>query len=386
VAGALLGGFLVGLGGAPRVRGRALLIAEQNLPGDNVDSEEQAERSGLPDLVIHDGATWAVVVESKVQAALSDDQLRRHDRTLRRRGFGQVELVVLAKNGVRSPRARTRTWSALYEWLAAAGKSEWAERLRGYLRAAEVRLVREGYLTEGTLTMFDGFRFSADNPFTYGEGKRLLKLAMAELRRDPRLKALGADQAGEGRGAITGRGGEPVWEFLPLTYGPKTGGFTTYPHLTLGVHGDHLDVAVTVPNGTIPAVRRRLAALGAEGLVALNNQIIGRARRLVAMGALVEVYAVQRHYRSQRAPETVDANVTFNIQTSTGGNGVKRQMEWVQLFADLLRRKTANIQFGYVVRLPYGMTGLDTRKSLRLIADSWCALRPLLERVREDVR
>ncbi len=72
-------------------------------------------------------------------------------------------------------------------------RSEWAERLRSYLRAAEVRLARENYLMEGTLTMFDGFRFSADSPYTYGEAKRLLNLVMAELRKDKSLQRLGMD-------------------------------------------------------------------------------------------------------------------------------------------------------------------------------------------------
>ena len=116
--------------------------------------------------------------------------------------------MALTKTGVRSPRATARTWSGLYEWLGKSGaRSEWPERLRSYLRAAEVRLAREGYLTEGTLTMFDGFQFSADNPYTYGEGKRLLKLAMVELRKDAALKALGMDPTAQGRGAITGSGG-----------------------------------------------------------------------------------------------------------------------------------------------------------------------------------
>jgi hypothetical protein len=58
------------------------------------------------------------------------------------------------------------------------------------------------------------------------------------------------------------------------------------------------------------------------------------------------------------------------------------QPEWLELFADLLRRKRSNIQFGYVVGLPWGTKGLDSRQSLRLIADSWCVLRPLLDAVR----
>jgi hypothetical protein len=37
--------------------------------------------------------------------------------------------------------------------------------------------------------MFDGFQFSAANQYTYAEAKRLLKLAMVDLRKDRSLIA-----------------------------------------------------------------------------------------------------------------------------------------------------------------------------------------------------
>ena len=61
-----------------------LLIAEQSVPGDPAEfDEEEAGRRGLPDFIIHDGASWCRLIESKVQAALTQDQLARHERTLR---------------------------------------------------------------------------------------------------------------------------------------------------------------------------------------------------------------------------------------------------------------------------------------------------------------
>ena len=83
---ALLQRFLAWIGVQPPAPATNLLIAEQTLPGDPPGSEEHAERRGLPDIIIHDDAAWCVLIESKVQAALTADQLTRHDRTLRRRG------------------------------------------------------------------------------------------------------------------------------------------------------------------------------------------------------------------------------------------------------------------------------------------------------------
>jgi hypothetical protein len=48
----------------------------------------------------------------------------------------------------------------------------------------------------------------------------------------------------------------------------------------------------------------------------------------------------------------------------------------------LLRRKRANIQFGYVVNLPWEMKGWDSRDALRVIVDGWTAMAPLLNAVR----
>ena len=208
-----------------------LVIDEQSLPGDPVESdEEQAERKGLPDIVIHDGSAWCLLIESKVQATLTQDQLTRHERTLERRGFQRIQCMTLTKTGDHPKSEIALTWSGLYEWLGRARqRGEWSERLRAYLRSAEARLARENYLTEGTLTMFDGFQFSDDNPYTYGEAKRLLKLAITELRKNKSLKALGVDLDAKGRGAITGRGQRSVWDVLLLTDRPKKQSFRSYP-------------------------------------------------------------------------------------------------------------------------------------------------------------
>jgi hypothetical protein len=382
----LLRGFLEWIAVKATVRASELEVLEQTLPGDPPEVEELAEPRGLPDIVIHDGAAWCLLIESKIEARLQPEQLQRHEKTLRRRGFEQVHCLALTKQDASpSKRAEVRKWSELYEWLGMRSRrGEWSERLRSYLRAAEVRLVREAYLTEGTLTMFDGFHFSPKAPYTYGEGKRLLKLALAELRKNEALLALGVDPKAPGRSAITGKGGNAVWDFLLLRDRPKRGTFTGYPHLTLSVVADNLEVAITIPNGVNPAIRKRLAELGPNGIAALNETILGRAKSILARGAWLEAYAQQRHYLSQRSPPITDAKLTFNLQTSQpGGTGpVRPQLEWVQLFANLFHSKRSNIQLGYVMHIPWATKGLSTRESLWLISHSWCAMKPLLDFIR----
>jgi len=382
---ALLGGFLAWVGASP-LKPRDLSIVEQSLPGDPPETEVDAERRGLPDIVIHDDDRWCLLVESKVQASLTRDQLRRHDRTLRRRAFETVHCVALTKSGVRVPKGTIAvTWSDLYEWLGkAAQRGGWAERLREYLRAAESRLAEEEYLTEGTLTMFDGFPFSDDIPYTYGEAKRLLKLALKELRKDRTLRALDMDPDAPGRPAIKGRAARHVWDILQLKDRPDRNSFTSYPHLTLAVHAEHIEVALTIPHTVTTPVLRRFTEFGADRLSAINADILRRARKLISRGAWVEARALQRHSMGRSSPALTDAMLTFRLETSQPRNGqrVKHQPEWVELFAALPRQKRSNMQFQYRVRLPWGMKGLDTRESLRLIVESWSALEPLLDALR----
>jgi hypothetical protein len=192
------------------------------------------------------------------------------------------------------------------------------------------------------------------------------------------------DPKAPGRSAITGRGENAVWDFLSLRDRPKRGAFTSYPHLTLAIKPDHLEAAITIPNGVTRLVRKRLSELGSDGLVELNTKIVKRARRIMSRGGWVDAYAVQRHYRSQRAPAVTDARVFFKLETSQprGAGPIKHRPEWTRLFADLLCRKRANIQFGYVVNLPWDMKGLDSRDSLGLIVEGWTAMTPLLDAVR----
>lgn len=93
---------------------------------------------------------------------------------------------------------------------------------------------------------------------------------------------------------------------------------------------------------------------------------------------------MQKHYRSQRTPAVTDARMSFKLETShaRGAGPIKHRPEWTRLFADLLRRKRANIQFGYVVNLPWEMKGWDSRDALRVIVDGWTAMAPLLNAVR----
>ena len=79
-------------GAAPR---KNLHIVEQQLPGEYEMAEDDYEQAGLPDAWIHDDDEWSLLVESKVAATLSLDQLKRHYRTAQKRGFSEVTVLAI---------------------------------------------------------------------------------------------------------------------------------------------------------------------------------------------------------------------------------------------------------------------------------------------------
>ena len=193
--------------------GGRLTVIEQSIPGDLIATrgEERSEldaRRGLPDACVHT-AHWALVVESKLTATLSAEQLQRHIRTVSNRGIRSIDLLVLTVEPYsrRLPhRCANLTWEQIYDWLGRHRDYVWARRVAQYMEIAEARDIEEQYMTKGTITRFAGIPFTRENPYNYLEAKRTLELLRRELlkRRDLRL-TLDADENSKGRGAITGR-------------------------------------------------------------------------------------------------------------------------------------------------------------------------------------
>lgn len=240
-------------------------------------------------------------------------------------------------------------------------------------------MTQNGYLTEGSLTVFDGIRFDDETPYTYGEAKRLLGLMMQALRKREDLKLLGMDPHGKGRPAITGRSAARVWDFLALR-AASGAAFTKYPHLTLTLHEDHALAMITLPNGSRPAFRRNLVALGPEGFRAL---VLDAAKGVEEAAKSVprarpELYAIQRHYMSQRSEPIVDAEVRFDVRTAAPrkSSRVYVQPQWIELAYRLLAEKRSNIQFGIGAALPYGSSAMKSEGILDIVAGVWCACRP----------
>jgi len=282
------------------------------------------------------------------------------------------------------------TWSEVYAWAkklpsAQAGGSLWAGRFTQYLEIAERKMANDSYLRNGTLTTFTGITFDDATPYSYGEAKRVLRLMTERLRQRADLKRFGMDPNVPGRGAITGRKGEQVWDYLTLKSAAADKPFTSFPHLTIAMNRSLVGAGVTVPNGVPSAMRQRLTEGGVESFMELLTKCAQElcAALPVADGvAIPYLYLEQRHFKSQRSKGTHDGRLQFDLRTVTPGkqDGVKCQPQWAEAVFALLLGKRSNMQLGLGANFPYS-AATQSEGVLDLIAGAWIAVRPLLERL-----
>jgi len=337
---------------------------------------------------IHGDGDWSLVVESKVMAATSADQLRRHRRTAELNGFTDLDLVAIAPS---APRTQVdgvihKTWPQVYFWARQQMRdSTWASCLAEYMEVAEAQMLADGYLGDHTITEFDGIPFNTDHPYAYREGKRVLKLALDELRKRRDLKKLGMDPDGEGRPAITGREGTSVWDFIPLKAARGSTNFTSCPHLTLGIQFVRALVIVTLPSAVPAKMRRNVTDLGLEGFVELISDIesgVWKAVRRIR-GAQPFMEIIQRHFPTQNSPGITDARLEIDLRTAVGGkrSSVKLQRQWLEAAYRALNEKRSNLQLGIGAALPYGDSVLHSRDVLDVIAGVWIGCRPWIDTI-----
>jgi hypothetical protein len=367
-----------------------LLVEEQKLPGEPALSEDEVERRGLPDAWIHDGENWALLIESKITAAVRTDQLRRHLRTAARRGFQHVRLVLITATpygGRLPPRAAVLHWQDIYSWLTRESPaSPWAQRVAAFLEIEEVRMAEREGSFDGSMTRFTGFPFGPDRPYEYGEAKRVLGLAMLELRKRRDLKRqLDMDPDGEGRPAITGRGAPGVWDFLSIRKARKARPFTAYPHLTLALETDRAFAHVTLPNGMSPPLRKQLRSLSFNDFAAILANIERRLRPVAraAKGAAPWFVGVQRRYATQNAIPIIDARLEFDLRTLDpksirGRDRVKSQPALAQAAYEALQNRGPNYQMAVGLIMPYRTCRASRQpKVLDLVARTWIGCKPI---------
>ncbi len=240
------------------------------------------------------------------------------------------------------------------------------------------------------MTIFSGIPFTDDNPYNYREAKRVLRLALAELRKRPKLlQMLRIDPKGPGRPAITGRESDTVWDIIPLKAARDDEPFTNCLHLTLAIRRDELYAPVIVPNGLKGQYRRNLLDLSEQQFAMLFQKLSVNFHRLFGKvsGATPVIQLVQRHYRSRRSEPTVDARLNFDLRTAYPSDNkmIKNQPLWLDTVYKALTNKKGNLQLAVGVAFSYERCKeVSTRKLLDHVENSWLMCKPLVDTVFSD--
>lgn len=381
----LLKSFLNWIGAKEIPSANQLEVAEQEVPGVYVAGDDEYERKGLPDgFIFHD--SWAVVIECKVQDKLKKNQLDRHRKTAERSGFPNPFLVAITVEPFRRKlpeNCKAIQWTDIYQWLGQSPKSMWARDLRRYMEIFEHKMLQREYQIRGTITVFDGFHFDKDHPYTYPEAKRLIRLLGDHLQSHPKLLKLGVEPKGKRRGSITGKGRDSIWDFLPLSWPGKGDSFTSAPHLTFSIKRTVASAAVTIPNGVKGGLKTKLKELGSDGFMDLIQRIEKNLRPLGNQTKSYRpmLYVIQQHFRSQSSPATNDARLDIDIRTAVSDrkSKPKHQPQWIHAMYEVLLNKRSNMQFGLEIMFDYECPVIRSAEAIELFAETMTAIYPLTE-------
>lgn len=321
------------------------------------------EKRGIPDIWIHDGSKWCLLIESKVNATLNNDQLERHYKTAIRRGFEDVQVLAIdIARPLRHlvPYVLFKKWTDIYSWLSIHSRnSQWARQMVTYMEAAEVRMAAEGYLKEGTMTKFNGIPFANGEPYSYLAAKRCLTSLVSELKNYSRLKKIyNLDTAG-GKKQITGKAWSLVWDYIPFAGGAGSN-FTNHPHLTFVIKPDWAQIQITLPNGAKAAYWNSLISGGRSSLSKMLQEIHQNLGKDKSQQVFVKLWVevLQRHYRSQKDVGIKDGELYFDVDCLPSAGKfekkVKKSPAWLDALEMILsNRRKANTQVAIVARYDY---------------------------------
>lgn len=369
---------------------KRLHIDEQSAPRNSIQAGTASKAlNSLPDGIIHETAideSRALAIESKIELKPGADQLNRHIRGVRRRGFVDVAgLLITAEQAKRLPRPWTNVlWAEVYEWLRRhQSDSFWKSELSQYFEVAEARMLEEGYLGPKTITAFSGISFRDENVYSYREAKRHLRLLRERIAKETSAcRKLGIDVAAPGRKAITDQ--HAVWDYFSWKGHARNQLFTYSPHFTFSIGPDLAEATITIPNSVQSSIRNRLRAAAKSDEAFLDATAAFLKVANAAFGRVAGVRPVakllQRRYPSQRSEPIKDAELVFDLRTaavpSRRRGAPKHQPQWLDVMTQVLANRRSNLQFQVGCQFEYERCDqIRTPGAFRLFIDSWHAAR-----------
>ena len=367
-----------------------LKIEQQTVPGERHLIDDESQRKGLPDAVIYT-EEQCLIIESKVSSTLTRDQLMRHERTVRRRGFNNIRgigIVVDLLPKVRLDNWKQLTWNQVYSWAyKETNKSEWARKLIEYFNVLENNMVERKYLKEGSITEFTGVHFDDENPYSYLEGKRQLRLLVNKIKQNKILQEeLNVDLSKKGRGGIKKAGN--LWDYLTFNTGVDDKSFTDEPHLTIGMNDEFIEGDLTIPYRIKGNTKRNFYNLSWEEFKNIIHKIVLNYNNSfgTSEGFKPQIVLAQRRYPSQSSPAIHDARLEFDIRTAFKDISSKlkptqkKQEEWLRLVFEINNNKKSNIQFQVGADFFYNKHTLVKNKDAdQVVCKSFLACKPLID-------
>jgi hypothetical protein len=142
------------------------------------------------------------------------------------------------------------------------------------------------------------------------------------------------------------------------------------------------EAAITLPNGIGGRLRKKLRVVGESGFFELLRTVEKRVRPILrqSKGSTALVYAVQRHFRSQKSAGENDARLEVDLRTILTGKRREAtyQPEWARAIHQVLIHKRSNIQFGFAIRFPYTCPVIRSHSALNLFSGAWTAMSPVI--------
>ena len=367
-----------------------LKIEQQTVPGQITRETDEKQKKGLPDAIIYNEEE-CLIIESKVSSTLTQDQLNRHEKTLKRRGFDKIKgigIVVDLLPNVKLENWKQLTWNSVYSWAHKETKnSEWAKKLVDYFNVLENNMVEDEYLTEGSITEFTGIHFDDDNPYSYREGKRQLKLLVNKIRKNKILNdELNVDLKAKGRSGIKKEGN--LWDYLTFNTGIKQKSFTDEPHLTIAMSDEFIEADFTIPYRIKGKTKKNFYSLSWENFKNIVHEIALNFDKSfgISEGFQPHILLGQRRYPSQSSPAIHDARLEMDIRTAFKDISSKlkptqkQQEEWLKVVFEINNNKKSNLQFQVGGRFYFNKQSLVNDKNAdQILVKSFLACKPLVK-------
>ena len=366
-----------------------LKIEQQTVPGQITRETDEKQKKGLPDAIIYNEEE-CLIIESKVSSTLTQDQLNRHEKTLKRRGFDKIKgigIVVDLLLNVKLENWKQLTWNSVYSWAHKETKnSEWAKKLVDYFNVLENNMVEDEYLTEGSITEFTGIHFDDDNPYSYREGKRQLKLLVNKIRKNKILNdELNVDLKAKGRSGIKKEGN--LWDYLTFNTGIKQKSFTDEPHLTIAMSDEFIEADFTIPYRIKGKTKKNFYSLSWVNFKNIVHEIALNFDKSfgISEGFQPHILLGQRRYPSQSSPAIHDARLEMDIRTAFKDISSKlkptqkQQEEWLKVVFEINNNKKSNLQFQVGGRFYFNKQSLVNDKNAdQILVKSFLACKPLI--------